>query len=126
MKKSPGAWAGKPAVTGERRGMGQGQVLHHGSRTPHHGGPTRTARQCQQSRLGHEACASRKSIVDQEWAEQCQVEFDVMDVNLQEHNPKIVDMMSHASATVAFAINSIKANVVGPESGAILIPQKLP
>jgi hypothetical protein len=83
-KKSPGAWAGKPAVTGERRGMGQGQALHHGSGTPHHGGPTRTARQCQQSRLGQEASASRKSIVDEDLAERCHVKFDVIDVNLQE------------------------------------------
>ncbi len=38
-----------------------------------------------------------KSTVDEEWAERRHVKFDVMDVNLQEHNPKIADMMSHAS-----------------------------
>jgi UTP:GlnB (protein PII) uridylyltransferase len=47
--------------------------------------------------LGQEAGASRKSIVDEDLAERCHVKFDVMDVNLLEHNPKIVDMMSQAS-----------------------------
>ncbi len=38
-----------------------------------------------------------KSTVDEDWVERCHLKFDVMDVSLQEHNPKIVDMMSHAS-----------------------------